>query len=106
MKPRIIHLDVICYKEDELWVAHCLQLDLVTTANTSEQAFCDMEDVVRTHIEYIIKNDNWEYLFKPAPPGVLNLFLKSHPVEDESTGHFDFSNLLPQTNIEIQRLYA
>ena len=33
-----IHLDVLLAKEDALYVAHCLQLDLVATGETLEEA--------------------------------------------------------------------
>ncbi|MGH7800127.1 MAG: hypothetical protein ACREOW_05785 [Thermodesulfobacteriota bacterium] len=102
----VLHLDVVCYKEGNLFIAHCLQLDLVTAAKTTEQAFYDMENIIKTHIAYAIENDNLENLFKPAPLEIWRLFPKATVLDDESPRRLKFPKMPPNRIVEIQRLCA
>lgn len=63
----VLHLDIVIYNEENEWIAHCLQLDLVTTGKSSRDAYNDMRDVIKAHIESAVENDNWEHIFKSAP---------------------------------------
>ena len=73
-------LNVLLYREDGMWTAHCLQLDLVECARTLEQAESNVLDVIRAHIEYALEHDNMEHLFHPAPAEYWQLFLRSTPI--------------------------
>ena len=81
-------IDVIIYREDDMFTARCLLFDLVQTASTVEQARCDIEDVIKAHIEYAIENDNMEYLIKPSPPKSWSMFynarLEGKPLSENS----------------------
>ena len=74
-KPKI-HLDVLLAKEDALYVAHCLQLDLVATGETPGEAKRNLLDVVEVQINYAFQHDNLEHLFKPAPGEVWTKFFE------------------------------
>lgn len=41
-------------------------MDLVTTANTVDDAFVEMKDLIMTQIEFAAENNNMENIFKPA----------------------------------------
>ena len=63
-----IKLNVIIYQEGNEWVAHCLQMDIVT-ANTAERSVeSDIIDLIKAQVIYAIENDNLGNIFKPAPP--------------------------------------
>ena len=62
-----LHLDIIIEKQDSEFVAHCLQMDIVSSAITEEIAVQEMVDLISAQVEFAIKHDNLEYLFKPAP---------------------------------------
>jgi len=79
-KRPTFHLDVLLYRDEQQWVAHCLQLDLVEYGHTRKAAQAAILDVIRAHIEYAIEHDNMEYLFHPAPSDVWKLFLKSQRI--------------------------
>jgi predicted RNase H-like HicB family nuclease len=70
-------LNVLLYREDGRWTAHCLQLDLVECARTVEEAQSNILDVIRAHIEHALEHDNMEHLFHPAPAAYWQLFLRS-----------------------------
>ncbi len=63
-------VNVLLKKEDDLFVAHCLEFDIVAVAETEEQAKKDLKDLVVAQIEYAFANDNLENLFHPAPKSV------------------------------------
>ena len=67
VKTPFLHIDGVIYGEAGEFVAHALQLDLVVTAPTEEQAVDDLLDVCVAQIKYAFENDNFEYLFRPAP---------------------------------------
>ncbi len=74
-RPPDFQLDVLLYREDGQWAAHCLQLDLVECRRKVEAAESDILDVIRAHIEWALEHDNMEHLFHPAPPEYWKMFL-------------------------------
>lgn len=66
---------ILIKKEGELWVAHCLELDIVATADTRDQAQDDIEDLIAAQVNYALENDNLEYLYHSAPAAVWREFL-------------------------------
>ena len=73
-------LNVLLYREDGRWTAHCLQLDLVECARTVAEAQANILDVIRAHIEHALDHDNMEHLFHPAPAEYWQLFLRSKQI--------------------------
>ncbi len=63
-------LDILIKKQDNYYIAHCLQFDLVTTHDTLEGAQESIVETCISHIIFSIKNNNIEYLFSPAPKEV------------------------------------
>jgi hypothetical protein len=74
---------VLIKREPDAWVARCLELGLVTVAETAEQAESDMIDVITAHVRYAIENDNEEHLFHPAPPAVWREFFACAEREEQ-----------------------
>jgi hypothetical protein len=62
--------NVFIKEEDNLFVAHCLELDIVATANSLNQAKKDITSLIIAQIDYAFSNDNLEHLFHPAPQEV------------------------------------
>jgi hypothetical protein len=79
-KSPVFLLNVLLYREDGMWTAHCLQLDLVECARTLPGAQSSILDVIRAHIEHALEHDNMEHLFRPAPAEYWQLFLRSKPI--------------------------
>lgn len=77
-------VNVLVKKEGDSWTAHCLELDIVASANTAEEARQDMIDLVVEQIKYALSNDNMENLFFPAPKEVWEEFFacKAKSAED------------------------
>jgi predicted RNase H-like HicB family nuclease len=73
------NLDVLLYREDGEWVAHCLQLDLVEAGATPEEAEESLVGVIQHHIQWALEDDDMEHLFHAAPPEVWRKFFSAEP---------------------------
>jgi predicted RNase H-like HicB family nuclease len=54
-------------KEAGEWVAHCLDLDIVSTGPTAAAAMDALAEALGLQLAYARENDNFEYLVRPAP---------------------------------------
>ncbi len=84
---------VLIKKETDAWVAHCLELNLVTVAETVEQVEADMIDVITAHVRYALENNNLAYMSHPAPPEVWKDFFRC-------TDREEASYVMPETTLD------
>ena len=85
-------------KDGNLYVAHCLEFDLVAQGNTSEEAHNNLADLIKSHIEFAIEKDMEEKsIFHPAPQEYWDTFhhMKAKIAEDE---------LIKQENLSAQSI--
>jgi hypothetical protein len=68
--------NVLARRKGDMWIAHCLELDVVTTAESVENLKKDMEDLILAQVDYAFSNDNLDNLYHPAPPEVWKSFYK------------------------------
>ena len=88
-KGSVFTFNVLLKKEDDLYIAHCLELDIVAANTTVARAKKDLIDLIGTQLSYAFSNDNLDNLFHPAPPEVWQEFLaciekketKTHPIK-------------------------
>jgi len=66
--------NVLVKKDVDLYVAHCLELDIVTTSKNFEQVKSDIVELIKAQINYAFSNDNLDYLYHPAPSEVWQEF--------------------------------
>ncbi len=59
-------------KEEDLFVAYCLELDLVAAAKTEDEAVKDLVNITIEQVRYCIANDNMDRLFRRAPEDIWN----------------------------------
>ena len=69
-------VNILIKKEDGLFVAHCLEFDIVATGDTFIQAQKDVVALICAQIDYAFSNDNLDNLFHPAPKEVWAEFYK------------------------------
>lgn len=62
-----IKLNVLIYKESNEWIAHCLQMDIVTTGQDEKDVEKDIINLIKAQIIFALQNNNLSNLFKPAP---------------------------------------
>ena len=74
MPEKSLTFNILIKEEDDQFIAHCLELDIVTTANDLKTAEDDIASLVVAQLEYAFSNDNLENLYRPAPPEVWQEF--------------------------------
>jgi hypothetical protein len=81
--PMIFNL--LVKKEDDTYVAHCLELDIVATSRDLEQVKSDMVDLIKAQVDYAFSNNNLAHLYHPAPPEVWQEFYAcKHQIEEKT----------------------
>ena len=66
-----IRLDILLVEEDGAWIGHCLQLDLVTSGTSQDEAYHKAIDVCAEHIRFAFAENRLEHLFVPQGPVLL-----------------------------------
>jgi len=69
--------NVLVSKEERVYVAHCLELDIVTTGTRIKDVKKEMGELIIAQVDYAFSNDNLENLFRPAPANVWKI-LQNH----------------------------
>lgn len=73
--------NILTYREDGSFVAHCLELDLVECAENADQAVQNLIDVIGFQIACAIRDDDLEHLFRSAPLEVWKRMFSAKPVD-------------------------
>ena len=74
MKGKGMNFNVLIKRDEGLFLAHCLELDIVTTAPTVDQVKADIYDLILAQVEYAFGNDNLDNLYHPAQREVWEEF--------------------------------
>ena len=69
-----IPIRIVFYQEDNFWVAHCLEFDLVGHGTAQEQAFETLTNAIQTQIEASAEFENPANLFSPADGKYFRMF--------------------------------
>jgi hypothetical protein len=81
MNEPSMDISVLLTNEDGLFIAHCLELDIVSSFDTIEGVKHEILDLVKAQIKYAFRNDNLENLYHPAPLDVWKEYFSCHQVE-------------------------
>lgn len=68
---------IIFYPEDDHYVAHCLEFDLVAQGHSTEESFQNLLDAIELQTAYALETGDLENLIQPAPPEFWRMLLKS-----------------------------
>lgn len=101
-----IRLDILIKKEEDYYLAHCLQFDIVTTHDTLKGVKKDILDLCRAHIEYSHEYDNLKYLFSPAPKEVWAEYLEMLKKEDCDVESKPLDNSFHLNPFSVQEIYC
>jgi hypothetical protein len=75
--------NILAKKENDMWVAHCLELDIVTTAKSLSTLKKEIVDLIVTQVDYAFSNDNLNNLYHPASPDVWKAFYACKEQEEK-----------------------
>ena len=88
--------NILIIKEDEMFVAHCMELDIVATGQSIQDAANDLIDLISAQLRYAFSNNNLDHLYRPAPPEVWREFYTCDDSLGEKT--IDLS-ILPKDSV-------
>lgn len=69
-----VPLRVVLYREDDEWVAHCLEFDLMGSGETRELAAERLIDAIDLQVGASLESHNPANLFKPADGRFFAMF--------------------------------
>ena len=61
-EPFPVSFSILIREDDALFVAHCLELDIVATGPTLTEAKACIIDLIRAQLDYAFNNDNLDNL--------------------------------------------
>lgn len=71
-----LSVNILIREDDNMFVAHCLELDIVAVAETLDQAQREVVSLICAQVDYAFSNNNLSNLFHPAPPEVWAEFFE------------------------------
>ena len=70
--PKEFYLRVVIYPDEDRFIAHCLEMDLIGIGSTPRKAFADLHDHVRMQVSFAHQQGNPAMLWHPAPKWLFN----------------------------------
>ena len=74
MAPLSIPLRTVFYRDDDSWIAHCLEFDLIGDGQTKKEALENLCKAVLIQLDFSVKNNNMRNLFSPADGELFRRF--------------------------------
>lgn len=97
-----IPLRVVFYEEDENWIAHCLELDLIGHGDDKKTALEMLNEAIRIQVEFSLENNDWTNFFNPADSEFLQKFAEG---QDIAEGFLQLQHK-PRDEVSFDRLEA
>jgi hypothetical protein len=69
-----INLSAIVYEEDGVWIAHCLELDIVAEDESSNEALHSLVSLCDFQIKVAMEERDLRSIFRAAPPEIWQMF--------------------------------
>jgi predicted RNase H-like HicB family nuclease len=69
-----IGFNILIYREDQWWIAHCLEMDLPAEGNSPQEALENLVDLVNLQIDDAVEHGDLQTIFSPAPPELWKMF--------------------------------
>ena len=90
MKALRTPIHIVFYREEQDWVAHCLEFDICGNGETKHQAAMSLVQAVQIQIEQSILHKNPGNLFSPADGKYFQMFAAGRNIANgELKIHFD-----------------
>lgn len=72
-----LHILVVHDKSKNIFIAHCLDMDIASQGKTQQEAVSELKKLIYTQIEYCVENDILDTLFRPAPKEYWDIYYRS-----------------------------
>jgi predicted RNase H-like HicB family nuclease len=95
--PLRIPLRAVLYRESGVWIAHCLELDVIGDGETRAQALNLLSEAIGIQIEACLKYNSASNLFRPADPKYFYMFAAG---KDVAIGKLQFLHKIDSVTVE------
>jgi predicted RNase H-like HicB family nuclease len=72
--PRIVTVRTIGYRDDDRWIVHCLEMDLIGIGATPETALEELKEAIEMQITFAIQTDKPALLEHSAPIEIIRMY--------------------------------
>jgi predicted RNase H-like HicB family nuclease len=103
MRHLRIPLRAVLYKEAGVWIAHCLEFDLLGDGETPEEALHCLSEAIVTQLDASIKFGNMANLFTPAEGKYFEMYAAGVDVFD---GELQIKSVTDSVTIESMKTRA
>lgn len=79
-EPLRLSLRIVFYREDESWIAHCLETDLVGVGETKRQAMTTLWDATALQFEASREWNNPANFFSPAEGRFFEMYARGRDI--------------------------
>jgi predicted RNase H-like HicB family nuclease len=69
-----LRLSALIYREDQWWIAHCIEMDVVAEGETPMKAFENLQTLTALQIETALEDGDLQSVFRQAPPEICAAF--------------------------------
>ena len=94
---------VILHREENQYVAHCLEFDLVAQGTTTDEAFRNLLDAIELQVEYSQETGDLENLIQLAPVEDWQRLVKADHYTPKPDGWF-LPSLLSHADCSLVRV--
>jgi hypothetical protein len=86
---------VVLYREEDHWIAHCIEMDLVADGLTPTKAIQHLRRIIDFQISSVLLAGNLESLFSRAPSDIIAAFYDAipWPLTVSPTKYIEFFNI-------------
>ena len=79
-----LNLRALLYREDNWWIAHCLELDIVAQGKSPVEAYLNLVELADYQIEEAVESGDVAGIFRQAPGEVMLMFQRGKEFDVES----------------------
>lgn len=69
---------VVIYREEGLWLARCLELDLLGSGEQEQEAIDMLREAIECQVVSSIRSRNMDNLFRPAEGKYFRMYAEGH----------------------------
>jgi len=106
MRTFRIPLRAVFYRENDVWFAHSLDMDLIGEGANKEEALQQLSEAICLQIGFSIENHNMRNIFQPADAKFHEMFAAGRDIAvGELQGKIELPNV-QKTGVEVTGLEA
>lgn len=80
MTKLTLPIRAVLYREGGVWIAHCLEFNIVGDGTTKSDAIASMAHFIRLQVDATVEGSNAANLFRPAKGRYFEMFAKGKDV--------------------------